>query len=176
MSDPTSLPSFPPPPDEHPLRGRVLDALIDEGGQPVLDDDGDIVIVVNDQRMFVRCADGQVPMMRIFGQWRIGETVPADELTRLRVAGDLTTRMNLVKVAVHEDVLFVGIDVLVTPEMPLRVVLNSCFAAVLNSVRMWHENAGGGGESPGGDGGDVGGGAGGGFGGGENPGGGASDG
>ena len=165
MSDPTSLPSFPPPPDEHPLRGRVLDALIDEGGQPVLDDDGDVVIVVNDQRMFVRCADGEVPMMRIFGQWRIGETVPSDELTRLRVAGDLTTRMNLVKVAVHEDVLFVGIDVLVTPEMPLRVVLNSCFAAVLNSVRMWHEQAGGGGEGgPGNSGGP------------ENLGGGASDG
>ncbi|MFP5345679.1 MAG: T3SS (YopN, CesT) and YbjN peptide-binding chaperone 1 [Actinomycetes bacterium] len=143
MSDPTALPSFPPPPDEHPLRGRVLDALIDEGGQPSLDEDGDVVVTVNDQRMFVRCADGELPMMRVFGQWRVGETVPPDQLTRFEAANDLTTRLNLVKVGVHGDVLFVAIDILVTPEMPLRPVLTSSFGAILNTVRMWHERAGG---------------------------------
>jgi hypothetical protein len=143
MSDPTSMPSFPPPPDEHPLRGRVLDALIDEGGQPVLDDDGDVVVTVNDQRMFVRCADGELPMMRVFGQWRVGETVPADEVVRLKAASDLSTRLNLVKVGVHDDVLFVAIDILVTPDMPLRPVLTSSFGAVLNTVRLWHEHTGG---------------------------------
>ena len=155
MSDPTAMPSFPPPPDEHPLRGRVLDALIDEGHQPVLDDDGDVVVVVEQQKMFVRCADGALPLMRVFGQWRVGESVPADPLARLRAASDLTTRLNLVKVGVHSsgetDVLFVAVDVLVTGDMPLRPVLTSCFGALLNSVRLWHEQAGGGSPEGAGD-------------------------
>lgn len=148
MSDPTALPSFPPPPDEHPLRGRVLDALIDEGHRPVLDEDGDVVVVVDDQKLFVRCADGALPLMRVFGQWRVGESVPADAVARLRAASELTTRLNLVKLGVHAagetDVLFVAIDVLVTDDMPLRPVLTSCLTALLNSVRLWHEQAGGG--------------------------------
>ena len=37
MSDPTSLPNFPPPADEHPLRGRVLDVLKDLGLNPNID-------------------------------------------------------------------------------------------------------------------------------------------
>jgi len=39
MTDPTSLPDFPPPSDQRPLRGRVLDVLLDEGYRPDIDDD-----------------------------------------------------------------------------------------------------------------------------------------
>ena len=143
MSDPTSLPSFPPPADSHPLRGRVLDALIDAGGQPDLDSDGDIVVTVNDQTLFVRCVDGELPMMRVFGQWRIGDGVPGDDLVRLRAASDLSTRLNLVKIGVHDDVLFVAVDLLALPDTPLQTVLTSSFGAVLNAVRLWHTEAGG---------------------------------
>ena len=46
MTDPTSLPNFPPPADEHPLRGRVLDILVDLGLAPNLDTDGDVAFTV----------------------------------------------------------------------------------------------------------------------------------
>jgi hypothetical protein len=143
MTDPTSLPSFPPPPDDHPLRGRVLDALIDEGNQPALDDKGNVVVTVKGQRLLVRCVEGELPMMRVFGQWRIGQSVPADELTRLKVSSELTTRLNLVKVGVQDDVLVVAMDLLVPGDTPLRPVLRSSFVALLNAVRLWHQRAGG---------------------------------
>ena len=54
MTDPTSLPNFPPPADEHPLRGRVLDVLVDMGAQPNLDTDGDVAYQANEQTIFVR--------------------------------------------------------------------------------------------------------------------------
>ena len=53
MTEPTSLPNFPPPPSERPLRGRVLDALIDEGFEPNIDDDGDVAFTMQDQQLFV---------------------------------------------------------------------------------------------------------------------------
>src|SRR5215204_5054518 len=54
MTDPTSLPNFPPPADEHPLRGRVLDVLVDLGLRPNLDADGDVAFTANEQQLFIR--------------------------------------------------------------------------------------------------------------------------
>lgn len=149
MTDPTSLPSFPPPGDEHPLRGRVLDALLDAGLAPNVDDDGDVALSVQGQKLFVRCVDGSLPMMRVFGQWRVADTVPDDELRRLRAAADVTARTNLVKATVHGDVLLVAVDLVVPDATPLPEVLQSAFAGILGAVKAWHVAAGG--TDPGGD-------------------------
>lgn len=143
MTDPTAIPSFPPPPDEHPLRGRVLDALTDAGLAPNLDAEGDVSVEVERQKFFVRCADGQLPVMRLFGQWKIGSSVPSDELRRLRAANDLSARLNLVKVSVHGDVLLVTVDQVVPDGTSLRMLLTVAFSAVLAAVRTWHVEAGG---------------------------------
>jgi hypothetical protein len=142
MTDPTSLPSFPPPEDEHPLRGRVLDALIDSGLSPNVDGDGDVALVVQGQKMFVRCVDGALPMMRVFGQWRVGDSVPADELTRLRAANDVTARTNLVKATVHDNVLLVAVDLVVPDGTPPPQVLQGACAGVRAAVKAWHVAAG----------------------------------
>jgi hypothetical protein len=143
VSDPTALPSFPPPSDEHPLRGRVLDVLIDAGLAPNVDDDGDVAVLVQNQKIFVRCVDGAMPMMRIFGQWRVGQSVTADELTKLRAAGDVTARTNLVKVTVHDDVLLVAVDLVVPEQTPLAQLMQGAFVGVLSAVKAWHLAAGG---------------------------------
>ena len=143
VSDPTSLPSFPPPENEHPLRGRVLDALIDLGLSPNVDGDGDVNLLVQKQKMFVRCVDKPLPMMRVFGQWRVGDSVPDDELTRLRAANDVTARTNLVKATVHGGVLLIAVDLVVPQPAPLRQLLQGAFAGILAAVKAWHVAAGG---------------------------------
>jgi hypothetical protein len=139
MTDPTSLPSFPPPPDEHPLRGRVLDALIDEGQQPEIDEDGDVAVKLQEQMLFVRCLDTQPPMMRVFGQWLLDDSLAGDELTRLRAANAVTSALNLVKVTVNADRLAVAVDLVVGDGMDLRSLLTATLEAVLGSVRTWHQ-------------------------------------
>ena len=139
MTDPTSLPSFPPPPDEHPLRGRVIDALLDEGHQPTIDEDGDVAVQIQEQMLFVRCLDTQPPMMRIFGQWLLDDTLAGDELTRLRAANAVTSALNLVKVTVHGDRLAVAVDLVVGDDLDLRSLLTATLEAVLGSVRTWHQ-------------------------------------
>lgn len=139
MTDPTSLPSFPPPPDEHPLRGRVLDALLDEGLQPSIDEDGDVAIRVQDQMVFVRCLETSPPMMRVFGQWLLDDSLVGDELTRLRAANAVTGGLNLVKVTVHADRLAVAVDLIVGDGMDLPPLLTATLEAVLGSVRTWHQ-------------------------------------
>ena len=66
MTDPTSLPNFPPPADEHPLRGRVLDVVKDLGINPDIDADGDVAFVLGDPppQLFVRGPDGAHPGLR----------------------------------------------------------------------------------------------------------------
>jgi hypothetical protein len=139
MTDPTSLPFFPPPPDEHPLRGRVLDALIDEGHQPRIDEDGDVAISVQEQMLFVRTLDTQPPMMRVFGQWLLDDSLAGDEITRLRAANAVTSALNLVKVTVNADRLAVAVDLIVADGMDLGPLLTATLEAVLGSVRTWHQ-------------------------------------
>lgn len=139
MTDPTSLPSFPPPPDEHPLRGKVLDAMIDEGHQPRIDEDGDVAVSIQEQMLFVRCLDTQPPMMRVFGQWLLDDSLAGDEITRLRAANAVTSALNLVKVTVNADRLAVAVDLIVADGMDLGPLLTATLEAVLGSVRTWHQ-------------------------------------
>ncbi len=139
MTDPTSIPFFPPPPDEHPLRGRVLDALIDEGYEPNIDEDGDVAVVIQEQMLFVSFPNTHPPMMRVFGQWMLDDDMAGDELTRLRVSNAVTSAVNLVKVTVHGDRLVVAVDLIVGDGMEVRPLLGATLEAVLGTVRTWHQ-------------------------------------
>jgi hypothetical protein len=139
MTDPTSLPSFPPPPDEHPLRGRVLDALIDEGIEPNIDGDGDVAFTLQEQQLFVRCMEGEFSIMRVFGQWQIGEDVPQDALTQLIACNDLTLRLNVVKAGIANGTLVVTGEHVIGPDSDVRGLLAVTTQLVLSAVHMWHE-------------------------------------
>ncbi|HYO85070.1 MAG TPA: hypothetical protein VES01_01210 [Dermatophilaceae bacterium] len=139
MSDPTSLPSFPPPAGEHPLRGRVLDALQDEGFRPDIDDDGDVSYKAEGQQLFVHCTEGELPVMRVFGQWQVGDDLPDDETAQLRAANDLTLRMNIVKAGLNNGTLVVTSEHIVVPEADVRALLAISTQLVLTGVQLWHQ-------------------------------------
>ncbi|SES08009.1 hypothetical protein SAMN05216199_1889 [Pedococcus cremeus] len=149
MTDPTSLPNFPPPPDEHPLRGRVLDVLIDQGLNPDIDSDGDVAFTVQDQQLFVRCTEGDFQIMRVFGQWAIGDAIPADPLLRLQTCNDITLQLNIVKTGIANGTLVVTGEHVVTPESDLTALVGVTIQLVLAGVQMWHERILGGGEGDG---------------------------
>ena len=149
MTDPTSLPNFPPPPDEHPLRGRVLDVLIDQGLNPDIDSDGDVAFTVQDQQLFIRCTEGDFQIMRVFGQWAIGDAIPADPLLRLQTCNDITLQLNIVKTGIANDTLVVTGEHVVTPESDLTALVGVTIQLVLAGVQMWHERILGGGEGDG---------------------------
>ena len=139
MTDPTSLPNFPPPPGEHPLRGRVLDALIDEGFEPNIDDDDDVAFSMQDQQLFVRCTEGEFTIMRVFGQWQIGADVPQDALTQLMACNELTLSLNVVKVGIANETLVVTGEHVVGADTDVRGLLMVTTQLVLSAVHMWHE-------------------------------------
>jgi hypothetical protein len=151
MTDPTSLPNFPPPADEHPLRGRVLDALIDMGLAPDIDGDGDVAFTVQDQQLFVRCTEGDFQIMRLFGQWAISDAVPSDPLTRLATCNEITLQLNIVKAGLANDTLVVTGEHIVVPNSDVPGLVNVTIQLVLAGVQMWHEKIMGGGDAgPGG--------------------------
>ena len=139
MTDPTSLPNFPPTPDEHPLRGRVLDALIDEGYEPNIDQDGDVAFTVQEQQLFVRCMEGDFTVMRVFGQWQVGDEVPQDLLSQLRACNELTLRLNVVKAGIANGTLVVTGEHVIAAETELRALLDVTIQLVLSAVHLWHE-------------------------------------
>jgi hypothetical protein len=158
MTDPTSLPNFPPPADEHPLRGRVLDALIDQGLRPDIDGDGDVAFTVQDQQLFVRCTEGDFQIMRLFGQWAISDAIPADPLTRLAACNELTLQLNIVKAGLANDTLVVTAEHVITPQSDVNALTAVSVQLVLAGVQMWHERILGTGGPDGGagpDGGDA---------------------
>ena len=139
MTDPTSLPNFPPMPDQHPLRGRVLDALIDEGFEPNIDNDGDVAFTVQEQQLFVRCMEGDFTIMRLFGQWQVGDDVPQDLLRQLQACNELTLRLNVVKVGIANGTLVVTGEHVIAPETNLRATLVVTTQLILSAVPLWHE-------------------------------------
>jgi hypothetical protein len=139
MTDPTSLPNFPPTPNEHPLRGRVLDALIDEGFEPNIDQDGDVAFTVQEQQLFVRCMEGDFTIMRVFGQWQVGDDVPQDLLSQLQACNELTLRLNVVKAGIANGTLVVTGEHVVAPETNIRALLVVTTQLVLSAVHLWHE-------------------------------------
>ena len=149
MTDPTSLPNFPPPANEHPLRGRVLDALIDQGLAPNVDDDGDVAFTVQDQQLFVRCSEGDFQIMRVFGLWAISDTVPSDPLTRLATCNEITLQMNVVKAGLANDTLVVTSEHIVDQTSNVTALVNVSIQLVLAGVQMWHERIMGGGDDSG---------------------------
>lgn len=140
MSDPTSLPNFPPPPDEHPLRGRVLDVLKDLGLNPNLDADGDVAFSIGEpaQQMFVRCQDGDWPVMRVFGQWLISDQVPDDIETRLQRCNDFTLQLNLAKVGIANNNLVVSVEHVVPMGADISALFQISVNLVMEVVQMWH--------------------------------------
>ena len=156
MTDPTSLPDFPPPSHEHPLRGRVLDVLFDEGYRPDLDADGDIAVKVAGQQLYLRCAEGEITLLRVFGQWRLDDTAAAGELNLLRACNAVSSRLSVAKTTLGEEILIVSADHVVTQGTPLPMIVNSSLELVLNAVNLWHEclaeiSGFGSGEPPAGD-------------------------
>ena len=141
MTDPTSLPDFPPPSGERPLRGRVLDVLLDEGYRPDIDDDGDVAVKVQGQQLYVRCTEAEVTILRVFGQWRLDE-VAADELALLRACNVVNGRLSVAKTTLGDHILVVSADHLVTPATPLQTVLVSSLELLLTAVNLWHEALG----------------------------------
>ena len=144
MTDPTSLPNFPPPASDHPLRGRVLDALIDEGFEPNIDQDGDVAFTVQDQQLFVRCMEGDFTIMRVFGQWQVGDDVPQDELSQLQACNELTLRLNVVKAGMANGTLVVTGEHVIAPQTDVSGLLVVTIQLVLSAVHLWHESITGG--------------------------------
>jgi hypothetical protein len=139
VSDPTALPAFAAPgPAQGPLRDRVVVALTEQGYEPTVDDDGDVSVVVQGQQVFVRCMDTVPELMRVFGQWLIGDEVPGDVLVRLSAANAVTAALNLVKVTVHQDRLVVAVDLVVSEALALRALLAATLDASVSAVQTWH--------------------------------------
>lgn len=139
MTDPTSLPNFPPPADEHPLRGRVLDVVKDLGINPDIDPDGDVAFVLGDppQQLFVRCHDGDYPVMRVFGQWQISPPVPQDPFEQLQRCNDFTLQLNVAKVGIVGGNLVVCCDHLVTPDTDLSELFKVTVDLLMQVVGAW---------------------------------------
>lgn len=139
MTDPTSLPNFPPPADEHPLRGRVLDVLVDLGLQPNIDSDGDVALTVNEQQLFIRCSEGEVEIMRVFGQWQVAEDMQGDRLKLHETCNEINLNMNCVKTGVAGATLVVTGEHLVTPGADLSTLVQVSIQVILSGVHIWHQ-------------------------------------
>ncbi len=141
MTDPAALPNFPPPASEHPLRGRVLDALQDLEVQPNIDEDGDVSFTVNDQALFARCHEGELQILRIFGQWQLPSELVDDRLHLLNVCNELNLTLNCVKCGIGPGTLAITSDQLLTPGTDLTASLQVGIQLVLSTVHFWHQRA-----------------------------------
>jgi hypothetical protein len=115
-----------------------VESLRQKGYDPSEDDDGDVVVHVQGQQVFVRMLDTQPPLLRVFGQWLIGPEVPGDLLLRLNAANAVTSALNLVKATVHEDRLVVAVDLVISDGLALPSLVAATLDATVTAVQTWH--------------------------------------
>ncbi|MGB3828934.1 MAG: hypothetical protein WA962_09175 [Ornithinimicrobium sp.] len=141
MTDPTSLPNFPPPADVAPLRGRVLDALQDLKFGPDLDSQGDVAFTAAEHKLFIRCMESEkFDIMRTFGQWQISDRIPADMQTRLNACNDVTLGMNLVKAGIAGGNLILTVEQVIAKKENPKAKVSISVGLLLQAVALWHKN------------------------------------
>lgn len=163
MTDPTSLPNFQPTPPSGgpngapagtPVRDRIAAELTKLGIQTTVDKDGDLEYVVNEQTLFARVAEGELPLVRFFGQWQLQEPVSPDRNERLARCNDMTLQLNLVKLSLVQDSLVVSAEQVVTPHADLDILVPLSINHILQSVgfffQTWQPSEGADGTAQGG--------------------------
>jgi hypothetical protein len=138
VTDPTTSPVFTESTRTRSLKDRVVESLRQKGYDSAEDEDGDIAVVVQGQQVFIRTLDTQPPLLRIFGQWLIGQEVPGDLLLRLNAANAVTSALNLVKATVHEDRLVVAVDLVISDGLALPSLVTATMDATVTAVQTWH--------------------------------------
>ena len=86
---------------------------------------------VEDQNLFVRVMEGEIALIRLFGQWQITDDITSDLTKRLNAANDVTLSLNIVKVGIARDMVVVSGEHLVTPDLDLEMVLPSTTQMIL---------------------------------------------
>ena len=147
MTDPTALPNFgqntPQAPEQGagtPLTQKVVEILTGFGFDPQIDSDGDVMYKVDDQNLFVRVMEGEINLIRMFGQWQITDDLTSDITKRLNAANDVTLSLNIVKVGIAGDMLVVSGEHLVSDDLDLSMVLPSTTQMILQATQLWHQS------------------------------------
>lgn len=155
MTDPTSLPNFQPPapaggadgahPSETPARDRIYAVLVANNLDVKVDDDGDLEFVIVDNEgtrttLFARVAEGEIALVRFFGQWQLQDPVSPDRNERLTRCNDFTLQLNLVKVTLVQESLVVSVEHVLTPNADLDVLVPLSINHILQSVGFFFQS------------------------------------
>ncbi len=150
MTDPTSLPNFQPqvpggPPNgaaknDAPVRDRILAVLADLGLEAKVDNDGDLEFVVNEQTLFARVAEGEIPLVRFFGQWQLQEPVSPDRNERLARCNDMTLQLNIVKMCLVQESLVVSAEHVVPEWADLELLTPLSINHILQAVQFFFQS------------------------------------
>lgn len=147
MTDPTALPNFGQPTPAAGGNGapaslteKIVGVLGGFGFNPQIDSDGDVMYTVEDQNLFVRVMEGEIDLIRLFGQWQITDDITSDLAKRLNAANDVTLSLNIVKVGIARDMVVVSGEHLVTPDLDLQMVLPSTTQMILQATQLWHQS------------------------------------
>ena len=147
MTDPTALPNFGQPTPaaggdgaSASLTDKVVGVLNGFGFNPQIDSDGDVMYTVEDQNLFVRVMEGEIDLVRLFGQWQITDDITSDLAKRLNAANDVTLSLNIVKVGIARDMVVVSGEHLVTPDLDLQMVRPSTTQMILQATQLWHQS------------------------------------
>ena len=156
MTDPTSLPNFmPSAPDagpngaaaasDAPVRDRILEVLKGLGIEASIDGDGDLEFAIVDDQgtsttLFARVAEGDLALVRFFGQWQLAEPVSSDRNERLARCNDLTMQLNIVKLSLVQESLVVSAEHVVTPHADLDILVPLSVNHILQSVGFFFQS------------------------------------
>jgi hypothetical protein len=155
MTDPTSLPNFMPnvpeggpngaPVSETPVRDRILQVLKGLGIEATVDSDGDLEFAIVDNEgtsttLFARVAEGDLGLVRFFGQWQLADPVSSDRNERLARCNDLTMQLNIVKLSLVQESLVVSAEHVITPNADLDILVPLSVNHILQSVGFFFQS------------------------------------
>ncbi|MGL5858279.1 MAG: T3SS (YopN, CesT) and YbjN peptide-binding chaperone 1 [Angustibacter sp.] len=130
-------------PEEVPLtlRELVVHLLADASHQPTIDSDGDVAFQVGGHQLFARCVEGEIVVLRVFGQWSLAGLGHQDPQHLFQICNEVTGRLSVAKATIDEDVLVVSAENVISDGADVDVVMSASVDLVLAAVEYAHELA-----------------------------------
>ncbi len=156
MTDPISIPRLPdiaaPLANEAPqgLRGQIFQLIKAENLPVTIDEEGDLEVELQGQKLFVQCLEYEITILRIFGQWDVS-TAPGSELDKLRACNQVHSQLTVAKTTLQDDILIVAAEHIlggtlgetkasaISSAEGLAVLVYSSLELVLTALGLWNQ-------------------------------------
>lgn len=120
------------------LTERMTRALEGSGYTVEPTPDGQLGFTYEEQKLRIRCVEGEVDFIQLYGQWQMQAEIPQEVLEQLHASNDTVYRLPCVKTGVAGGTFVATSEHLIHPDEDPSTKLRVAIDLVRQAFGLWH--------------------------------------